>query len=187
MSRRKNPGGERHQYKGCPGRISCFGAAPNVGSIYFVMCAGYRRRGTQPARVHTPFFCFVFFVSKARVPNHQGCQHFTAVVYRNINYPLSSARVGFIFLRKTITPGVTQRLGGDPLKISKINPGYALPWLALAPPPPPANKRSDFSDIYSISVQQHQEQQQQQTIDNCQKEYCRLFGVPHGGERLFCD
>ena len=54
VSRRKNPGGERHQYKGCPGRTSCFGAAPNAGLIYFVVCAGCRERDTKPARVQTP-------------------------------------------------------------------------------------------------------------------------------------
>ena len=46
VSRRKNPGGERHQYKGCPGRIFYFGAAPNAGSTYFVVCAGCRERDT---------------------------------------------------------------------------------------------------------------------------------------------
>ena len=60
VSRRKNPGGERHQYKGCPGRISCFGATPNAGSIHFVVCAGCRGRDTQPARVHTPKCCCFF-------------------------------------------------------------------------------------------------------------------------------
>ena len=63
VSRRKNPGGERHQYKGCPGRISCFGAAPNSGSIYFVVCAGCRGRDTQPAGVHAPK-CLFFFIKK---------------------------------------------------------------------------------------------------------------------------
>ena len=69
---------ERHQYKGCPGRISCFVAAPNAGSIYFVVCAGCRGRVTQPAREHSPFF-YLFFISKARVQDHQR-QYFTAVV-----------------------------------------------------------------------------------------------------------
>ena len=58
VSRRKNPGGERHQYKGCLGRVSCFGAAPNAGSIYFVVCTGCRGRDTQSARVHIPK-CFL--------------------------------------------------------------------------------------------------------------------------------
>ena len=58
VSRRENPGGERHQCKGCPGRISSFGAAPNAGSIYFVMCAGCRGGDTKPARIHTFFFNF---------------------------------------------------------------------------------------------------------------------------------
>ena len=50
----QKPRRERHQYKGCPGRISCFGAAPNARSIYFLVCAGCRGSVTQPARVHTP-------------------------------------------------------------------------------------------------------------------------------------
>ena len=74
VSRRKTRR-ERHQYKGCPGRISCFVAAPNAGSIYFVVCAGCRGRVTQPAREHSP----KCLISKARVQNHQR-QYFTAVV-----------------------------------------------------------------------------------------------------------
>ena len=58
VSRRKNPGGERHQYKGYPGRISCFSAALDAGSIYFVVCTGCRGRDTQPARVHKPKYMF---------------------------------------------------------------------------------------------------------------------------------
>ena len=53
VSRLNNPGGKRHQYKGCPGRISCFGTAPNAGSLYFVVCAGCRGIDTQPAHAHT--------------------------------------------------------------------------------------------------------------------------------------
>ena len=79
VSRRKNPGGQRHQYKGCPGRISCFGAAPNAGSIYFVVSAGCRGRHTQPARVQHTHQTVFFIIKKARVPNHQR-QDFTAVV-----------------------------------------------------------------------------------------------------------
>ena len=52
VSRRTSPGGERHQHKGCPGRISCFGAAPNAGSIYFVVCAA-GCRGTRNLHEYT--------------------------------------------------------------------------------------------------------------------------------------
>ena len=62
VSRRKKNGGERHQYKGSPGRISCFGDAPNAGSIYFFVCAGCRGRDTQPARVpHTHHFYYYHY------------------------------------------------------------------------------------------------------------------------------
>ena len=69
VSRHKNPGGERHQYKGCPGRISCFGAAPNAGSIYCVVCAGCRGRDTQPARVHTPKYLYCYLKSPRTKPS----------------------------------------------------------------------------------------------------------------------
>ena len=71
---------------------------------------------------------------------------------------------------------------GLPLHFTRL---IALTREPLRGSPSSTRKRSEFSDIYSTSVQQHQEQQP--TIDNnyCRKEYGQFFCVPPGGECFF--